>query len=154
MSHIETASVAISDIQALKNACARLGVEFLDQKTYTWYGVSVGDYPVPEGLSKADLGKCDYAIRVPGVSYEVGVVANKKAPGFTLAYDFWGSDTQGRGLQKKFCNELPNGQFSKGMEKLVDRYSMEVLKRQAARKGFRSQEIVAPDGSLKLAVHC
>ena len=107
MSHVETVKVNITDLEALKKACERLGVEFHEGQThYEWYGHSVGDYPIPAGLTKTDLGHCAHAIHVPGVKYEIGIVPNKSGKGYTLAYDFWGP---GQGLQKKFCNPGSNG---------------------------------------------
>ncbi len=59
MSHISKIEVQITDIQALKKACQRLGFSFLENKnTFVWYsGTSV----------------CDHAIQVPGAKYEIGL---------------------------------------------------------------------------------
>ncbi len=151
MSHLETVSTVIQDLAALKAACARLGVEFREnQTTYAWWGRSVGDYPVPAGLDKNKLGQCAHAIKVPGVDYEVGVVAHKSTPGaYVLAYDFFGS---GVGLQKKFCKPIAGGGHTTNMEHLINAYSVEVLKRQAARRGLRCTEQVTASGTIKLTV--
>jgi hypothetical protein len=147
MSHIESVSVVITDLEAVKAACARLGAQFIEGKTnYVWFGWSVGDYPLPEGMTKEELGHCAHVIRVPGVSYEVGLVKLKDKAGYKLAYDFYGTATQGGGLKSKFCNP-----GSTKMEKLVDAYSIEVLKRQAARRGYRAVESVV-NGKLQLQV--
>lgn len=134
MSHIESVNVVITDLTALKAACTRLGVEFLEnKKTYNWFGRSVGDYPIPNGFAAEDLGKCEHAIKVPGVRYEVGVVPLKEGKGYTLLYDFYGRSAthDGEKLKQKFGD---------GLTKLVDAYSLEALKAKARAKGYMSQE--------------
>ncbi|EIQ01079.1 hypothetical protein OpiT1DRAFT_05647 [Opitutaceae bacterium TAV1] len=141
MSHVESVSVKITDLNSLKAACARLGVEFLEgRKTYKWYGRSVGDYKLPEGFTAEDLGKCEHAIRVPGVDYEIGVAKAPDGKGYTCLYDFWGP---GEGLLKK---------FGKGLTKLVDMYSLETLKAKARAKGYLSREAALPNGKTRLIV--
>jgi len=141
MSHVETVKVTILDLKALKAACIRLGVEFREgQTTYAWFGRSVGDYKIPDGMTGADLGHCSHAIHVKGVEYEVGLVAKKDGkPGYTLAYDFWGP---GQGLLKK---------FGKTLGELVNAYTAEVLKAKARAKGYVvREESVA--GKIKIYV--
>ena len=90
MSHVTVIAVELKDLEALKAVCAALGLEFIEnQKTYRWYGRHVDDFPVPEGLAKADLGRCDHAIAVKGNrnAYEVGLVKRSKA--FIPLWDFW-----------------------------------------------------------------
>jgi hypothetical protein len=130
--------VEIKSIDALKAACQRLGFQFMPgQKTYKWYGTFMGDYPLPEGISRSDLGKCFSAIRVPGAEYEVGVV--KKADGYTLLYDFWSYG----GLQEKLGDNA---------EKLVQMYAIEAAKEEAQRQGFSVFEEELQDGSVQLHV--
>jgi len=90
MSHISRIELQVKDLEAMKQACADCGYEFIEgQKTYKWYGTFVGDTPMPEGLTVADLGKCDHAIRVPGASYEIGL---RKMPDghYEMLFDYWG----------------------------------------------------------------
>ena len=155
MSHIENVKTVITDLVAFEAACKRLGVEFRrDQQTYAWFGRSVGDWPVPPGLEVKDLGHCAHAVHVPGVQYEVGLVPNKEGKvGYTLAYDFWGSE--GAGLQRRFCKQTSGGsnpKYSRGMEVLLDTYSVEVLKRKAQQQGYRAIETLLPNGKIKLTV--
>jgi hypothetical protein len=90
MSHITSININITDLSALKAAITEFGAEWREgQQTYTWFGRSVGDYPLPEGFTQEDLGKCEHAIRLPGCEYEIGVVRKKDGTGFTLLYDFW-----------------------------------------------------------------
>lgn len=134
MSHIEKVDVVITDLNALKAACTRLGAEFLEnKKEYNWFGRSVGDYALPQGFTADDLGKCDHAIKVPGVTYEVGVVPLKTGKGYTLLYDFWGTNGRHDGQKLK-------QKFGAGLTKLVDAYSIEALKAKARAKGYMSTE--------------
>ena len=42
MSHVATVEVQITDLDALKAACEKLGLEFVEEKTeFRWYGVSL-----------------------------------------------------------------------------------------------------------------
>jgi hypothetical protein len=157
MSHVERVNVVITDLKALEAACKRLGVEFAEgKKTYNWFETSVGDYKLPDGFAASDLGKCAHAIKVPGVTYEVGVVPARNpdgtpAKGFTLLYDFWGVGGKrrqggvhdGQQLKKK---------FGEGLTKLVDAYSLEALKAKARAQGHITREVVRPDGKINLHV--
>src|ERR1035437_5141802 len=99
MSHVTTIAIEIRDLNVVKEICQELGLEFKEnQKTYKWYGTHVGDYPLPAGFTKADMGKCDYAIRLKGntQAYEVGVVKSKTGSGYQMIWDFWAG---GQGLQ-------------------------------------------------------
>ena len=90
MSHVAKIELEINDLETLKAACKDLGFEFLcDQPTYRWYGQWVGDYPLPQGFTQDDLGKCTHAIRVPGATYEIGVV--KRGSKYLLLWDFYGA---------------------------------------------------------------
>jgi hypothetical protein len=92
MSHISQFEFQCSDLDALEKAAEACGCELVrGQKKYKWFGRFVGDSPMPKGLTEADLGKCDHAIRVKGASsqtYEVGVCKTEDGK-FALRYDFW-----------------------------------------------------------------
>lgn len=121
MSHVTTIDIQVKDLECLKTACTNLGLEFREgQKSYKWYGRHVGDYPLPEGFTHKDLGKCDHAIGVPGNSraYEIGVV--KKGDSYTMLWDFWQG---GFGLQEKVGD---------GCGELVDQYAQEVAMKEAS----------------------
>lgn len=69
----------------------QLGGTLTDDKTYRWYGRSVGDYPIPAGFIVEELGKCVHRIRFPGIGYDIGVVPSKTTPGeYVLIADFYG----------------------------------------------------------------
>lgn len=89
MSHVDTIQFQEEwDIDTLKEMCKAEGWIFLEgQTTYKWWGSHVGDYPIPEGFTVADMGKCDHAIRIPGATYEIGVV--KRNGKVHLLWDFY-----------------------------------------------------------------
>lgn len=144
MSHIATIQVEIRDLDCLRAAAKRLGLEWREgQQKYRWYGRSVGDYPLPTGFAAEDLGKCQHAIGVPGKAdaYEVGVVARRDGkPGYTLLWDFWSG---GHGLQDAV------GQDGR---KLIQAYAVEVARKQARLGGFVVSEQARADGSIKLVL--
>ena len=91
MSHVTTIDATDKyDIPSLKQMCKNEGWEFIENKTtFAWFGRHVGDYPLPAGFTVDDMGKCSHAIRIPGCTYEVGVV--RKGEEWKLLYDFWGT---------------------------------------------------------------
>jgi hypothetical protein len=131
MSHVAKIELEIKDLDALAKAAASLGLELVrGQKNYRWYGRHVGDYPLPQGFTREDLGSCEHAIRVPGSdrAYEIGVVQRRDGKaGYTLLWDFWQG---GYGLQAKVGSD---GQ------KLRQAYTTEAAVANYTRKGFRVQ---------------
>jgi hypothetical protein len=118
MSHVARIDLVITDLDALKKATEELGGIFHHGKTtYEWFGTHVGDYPLPPGIRREDLGYCNHVISAPGVSYEIGV---RQMPDgtFTLLFDFYG---EGWGLQKRFCKATGSG-YGIGLEKLKAQY--------------------------------
>ena len=149
MSHIATVAIEIRDLDALEAACRELGATLhRNVKTYNWYGRSGGDAPIPEGMTVADLGKCDHVIRVPGVRYEVGVV--KRGNGYTLAYDFFGHDTGTDSMRHD--GQRLHRTFGDGCKKLAQHYGVQKATRAAQARGHRVQRMVMTDGSIKLCI--
>ncbi len=137
MSHIAKIELEINDLETLKKACERLGLEFIEnQKTYQWYGTWVGDSEMPEGITVNDLGKCDHAIRVPGAQYEIGIVS--KGRKYILLWDFW---HQG-GLEQK---------LGKNAGRLKQAYAVERVRKEARLKGYRICE-QKTDKSVRLVL--
>lgn len=94
MSHVTQIKVApIKDLSALQQAVEKLGGQLiLNKKTYKWYGRSVGDYALPKGVKKEDLGKCEHVAKFPGINYEVGFAQGAEGEeGLFPRFDFWGS---------------------------------------------------------------
>jgi hypothetical protein len=146
MSHVASIDIAINDLTALKAAVKELGCEWREgQLNYKWYGTSVGDYPLPKGMTVEMLGKCSHAIKVPGVNYEIGVVKMPDGT-FTLAYDFYGYDGgthDGHKLLAKFGEKLG---------KLVQGYAVHRATLEAQRKGLRVIRTTTANGSIRLAI--
>jgi hypothetical protein len=144
MSHVATVDVHITNLDALKRACENLGLEFREgQKTYKWYGRHVGDYPIPDGYNKNDLGRCTHAIAIPGNSnaYEIGVVERRDGKeGFTLMWDFWNG---GNGLQKIVGNDCNNLNQQYGKEQTIDF---------ANENGYSYSEETLDDGSVEITL--
>ena len=126
MSHISKMELEITSLANLKQACQRLGFTFVDnQKTYKWYGTWMGDAPLPEGISKEELGQCTHAIKVPECLYEIGVV--QRGSKYTLLWDSWHSG----GLEQK---------IGKNAGILKQAYSIERIRREAMLKRYRFSE--------------
>lgn len=166
MSHVATVDVEITNLDDLDAACKRIGLELVRGQTeYRWYGAHVGDYPLPDGFSVDDLGKCEHAIRVPldspfyllspsvvgnvvisEIPYEIGVVRRRDGkPGFQLLWDFYRG---GVGL-----NEFVGGPKSNHdgkMPKLKQSYAFAAASRVAKQRGFRVLEQQLPNGSVRM----
>ena len=142
MSHIATVDVHITDLAALKAACAALGLEFREGKqSFRWYGKVVGDAPLPAGFTAAEMGQCESAIslRDNPQAYEVGVVKRRDGkPGYTLMYDNWHG---GFGLEAVIGAQAG---------KLRQQYAAQVAERQARKQGYRVSQSLQTDGSLRL----
>ena len=143
MSHVATIDIQVTDLDALDKACTRLGLELVrGQTAYRWWGSSEGDYPLPEGFTAEDLGKCDHAITIPGNRrcFEIGVVRRRDGKaGWNLLWDFFGH----RG---RMMSDL----VGKQGEKLKQAYATVAATRQATKLGYRVREQQLADGRVKL----
>ena len=110
MSHVTTIEANEKyDLPTLKQMCKNQGWEWMEgQKTYKWFGKHVGDYPLPEGFTVDDMGKCSHAIKVPGAKYEIGVV--KKGKDWKVIYDFWD-----KSLKEKLCADVRDKHGTAGL---------------------------------------
>jgi hypothetical protein len=159
MSHVVSIKAKLNDLVATKAAFARLGGTWQEgQATYRWYSQYMGDYPLPEGWTKADvkwLGKCTHAVRFPGARYEVGVLEVAKLPPehparrthkdgeVVVLYDFWSS-----GGLNQFMGDGSTA------SKFVQAYQVEKAKAAARRKGlYGIKETTAKDGSIVLEIN-
>lgn len=131
MSHNEVIELEVTDLKTLSNTAKRLGGQLiLNQKEYKWFGRNVGDYPLPEGIAVADLGKCEHAIKFPGIEYEVGVIKSKTQKGaYSLLWDFWD-------------NNLKNKMGGSKAIDFVQHYTMEKATQAAMSKGRLCRESV------------
>lgn len=136
MSHVTTIQLEERwDLPTLKQMCRDQGWVWQEgQRTYRWYGQFMGDYPLPEGFTKNDLGRCDHAIKIPGASYEIGVV--KKAGEWKLLWDFWESG----GLPRKLGRHAGLLKRSYGMAKTrvtASQHRKRCYQRPAKQKGWK-----------------
>jgi len=138
MSHLAKIELEIKDLAALRAAVQNLGYEFREnQTTYAWYGRWVGDSPLPDGVSQEELGKCSHAIRVPGCSYEIGIV--RKGPNYVLLWDFWHAG----GLSKVIGNNA-------GV--LKQAYALERIRREARLKHYKFREKLLPNNTIQIVL--
>lgn len=140
MSHVDKLNLRIRFLDELAATAEAIGMEMVEQKTYRWYGKHVGDYRMPEGFTPADLGKCDYVLRVKngtGREYEIGVVAAKDGKGgHELLFDFWAG---GHGLMAVAGQNLCN---------VTKEYRARVAEREYRRMGLRPKRRVNPQGKV------
>lgn len=139
MSHVTTAVAQPTDLNALAAAAQKFGGVLERKSTYNWYGRHVGDYPIPAGIRREDLGKCDYVIRLPGVRYEVGVL--KQGDKYTLLYDFYGSGGSHDGNRLREV-------FGDGLSKLCTSYNQAVVAQMAAVHGYTISECTQENGDV------
>ena len=146
MSHIEKCSVVITDLKALKAACDNLGCTFVEGQTH--FTAYTGQNP------------CEHAIKVPGTSWEVGLLSadtlGNKIKAWSPAYDPYerGYDPTHKNDGKAITDLLTKGVGKDGkhhFEKLMSQYSLEVLKAKARAKGYQYKESFV-GGKLKLTV--
>jgi hypothetical protein len=133
----------VKDLAALKAAVLAAGCQWMEgQTTHKWYGRFMNDWSDERAASNRrdpkTFGKCEHAIKVPGVDYEIGVVRRPDGKSYDLVYDSWGS---GRGLENKFGVGLPL---------LKQAYGVEVAKKQLTRQGYRVTTQRQDDGSIRL----
>lgn len=142
MSHVVTIELEIDNLEVLSDAAKSLGCTLIkNQKTYSWYGYHVGDYPLPQGFKKEDMGKCEHAIKVDGSQWEIGVVKDpENEKKFKLIYDFYGA--HGRDIEK-VCG--------KGLGKLKARYTVAELKHKLNKKKAKYKEEVK-NGKIRLTI--
>lgn len=138
MSHMAHIATEFRDLEALKAACKRLGWEFLEDATsYRWYGLFVGDSPMPEGLTKDDLGRCEHAIRVPGAQYEIGLT--RRGDKWAAHWDWY----EDGGLDKA---------MGRTGGPLKQAYAVEKAKIEARKNGHSVTEQRRADGSIRLTI--
>lgn len=157
--HVVTVQTEMNNLQAIKNACKRLGWQFQEnQATYKWYGRWADDSPVPRHIfhTQAEydsviamtseerrrfmtnyVGHCDHAIKVPKCDYEIGVIdmGNGK---LVPTWD-WYDTRLNTAVGKDGCV-------------LVQAYSVERTKLEAQYHGHTCQEQQLKDGSIQLCI--
>lgn len=157
MSHIVEIDLIINDLAALKAAVAAIpGLEWKEgKKTYNWYGRSVGNYPLPVGMTKEELGHCEHAIGVAGKpnAYEVGVVKRKDGKGFSLVLDFWNG---GGGLCALVGEKVKDGKTHEekaGLNclKVANSYAAQVSAKAMKKKGYKTSIKCNQEGAYEVS---
>lgn len=142
MSHVVAIETALRDLDAIKATCAELGLVFKQgQQSFKWWGRSVGDYPVPQGMKAADLGQCDHAIGVPGTTWEIGLVRQPDGA-YKLAFDFYGS--QG--------GPIVQALGGKDARKFLQLYGVNMATIQARKLGHNVQRVMGAKGSINVVI--
>jgi len=125
MSHVTAVTAEITDLASLTAAAVRLGGKLSQKQTFRNY---------------QGHGRCEYAIQLPGCTYEVGVVRANNGPGYTLLFDSWNTGGLGQKIGAK-------------AEKLVQAYGIERFKAAARRKGHAVvRERVLADGTVSVLI--
>ncbi len=164
MSHVvQIKSVPVLNLNALEAAAKELGGNLIrNKKTYNWFGRSVGDYKLPEGMKAEDLGKCEHAVKFPGLNYEIGFqrssVAVKNDSGESVTpeglypiFDFWGSDRSGTGHDGKLLQD----KVGEGAGLLMQAYSKHAAIQAAELEGYTvSSCFTDAQGNVQLELLC
>lgn len=141
MSHVVSIKTELHDIEAIKRTCKELGLEFKEnQKTYKWWGYSVGDYPLPDGFTKDMLGKCEHAIGVPGTDWEIGLARPNNGKGLRMLFDFFGSSGQ----------PILNAIGGQSASKFMQLYAVHKATIEARKRGFTVARQTGSNGAIKL----
>uniref|UniRef100_A0A6M3LML8 Uncharacterized protein n=1 Tax=viral metagenome TaxID=1070528 RepID=A0A6M3LML8_9ZZZZ len=110
-----------------------------NQTNYKWFGTWVGNTPMPEGMTKEKLGKCDHVIKVRGAEYEIGVIEKKKQKA-ELVWDYWKN------------GGLPNVIGENGWKFNQD-YDVFRVKQECIKRRLRWQEKRLEEGRVEITVH-
>jgi hypothetical protein len=104
-----------ANLHALKLAAEMCNGRIVERNTYHWYQTHVGDYPLPEGVKKEDLGhNAKYVFEIPPENYEalgitrkpydLGLMEDVNNPGCLVPiYDFY---NKGYGLETAIGSPL------------------------------------------------
>lgn len=122
MSHLISAKLKVTSIHDLKKSVEVFGATLEEAKTFNSYIVE----------------NCDYRIKLPGCSYQIGVRQQKEGH-YTLHYDTY---SDGRKLIQKFGENLG---------KLTQEYAAQVCMTQAKKTfGWTVVRKTLPNGKLQL----
>jgi hypothetical protein len=115
MSHVVSSEIVITDLDILHRALAVFPkLKWLEgQKKYHWAGRWYDDYSATDaaykrGIDVSQYGKCEHALHMDNVYYEIGVTKRKDGTGYSLVWDFVGdgyklSDYIGKNAEKLMC---------------------------------------------------
>lgn len=122
MSHFTSIQTQVRDIAALRDACAELGVEVVENARARGYNLN--------NLSG------EYVIKLKG-PYDIAL--NKQPDGtFAMTTDWWNGHVE--------------KEVGTGFGKLMQLYAVHKASREARRKGYSVQRKAQQDGSIKLCI--
>lgn len=139
MSHVVAGKQEVKDIDSFEQACKNLGLTFVrNQKTFSWFGQWLNDFQAKEaafnlGIEPSKYGTCEHAVKVPGSTYEIGLMRNNEGR-LLVVFDFWG--VNGRAIQEK-VGDVGN--------LLMQEYALCVGERTAKSRGYNTQRIRMSD---------
>lgn len=134
MSHLTTAPAKCLDIDALRAAARHFGGELIEAKTFSTY---------QHGQ------KCDYAITLPNVRYQVGV-RKEKTGEYTLHFDPFSYDENNMSNANRHDGSKLVKAFGKGLNLLTQRCAAETVLKAARRKGVLCEMKTLSNGNLQL----
>lgn len=151
MSHVARVSLVVQDLSALKAACSRLGLEFVEgQKTFRVHasdGDTVCDHAIRIPIGHAAYKRGNYEIGVtknqPGTFDEITLADGRKVKrdisnGYSLE---WDSYMGGEGLRDI---------VGAGCSKLKQAYATVTTVRQMQKQGFRVVENRLANGNVQV----
>lgn len=131
MSHVVTSPVIVQSLACLKKALAKFPkLKWREGQTrWKWYGRWMNDYSQADaayklGIEPQDYGKCEHAIHMDGVEYEIGVMKRKDGKGYSLVWDFFG------------CGHRINEYIGDGAEQLMTEYNRQFVLAHAESEGL------------------
>ncbi len=123
MSHFTTIETRIHDLDALRSACAELGVGTAENAVARGYG------------GQRRTGRLVLKLKGP---YDVAVNPAGDGSGFILETDLW----QGR----------VEGELGPGLGRLRQLYAVHKASAEARKRGLRVRRSVLPDGRIRLGI--
>jgi hypothetical protein len=148
MSHVVSSAVVITDLECLKVALKKFPqLRWREGQTnHAWYGSWQDDYSQQDaayknGIPPKDYGKCEHAIHMDGVDYEIGVVKRRDGEGYSLVWDFFGS---GKKISK--C-------IGDSAEKLMIEYQSHYIRQFADANGMMLDQSTDSEGNLVLTLN-
>lgn len=118
-----------------------------DKKTYNWYAggwqddYAKSDAAYKNGIPVEDYGKCEHAIHMDGVDYEIGVVKRRDGEGYSLVWDFFG------------CGKKISKVIGDSAEKLMIEYQQHYIRQFADSNGMMLDQSTDSEGNLVLTLN-
>jgi len=123
MSHFTTIETRIADLDALRTACAELGLETADKAVARGFG------------SQRRQGRMVIRLKGP---YDVAVNPAREGNGFALETDLWQGHVE--------------RELGPGLGRLKQLYAVHKASAEARKRGLRVRRSVLPDGRIRLNV--